>query len=227
MTQNLEALFRYYTTPRSEAGTDTIYTIWERGEAFNDSVTPSTYVPEYRSHLILKFLSLTDEGERIFSLGCGNAAVEGALVEHGRKLGGIDVCAEAVDLARAKGVDAQVADFFDLTAQDLAGYTAVYADGFLGHLFDGREEIGPALRKLLDLDLEPGTLIVVSNDAPPDRRAPFTAHEKVSDFWYLSKDYLAHRLAATGLDVVESYYFPYIRPISGMRNRTICIARVH
>ncbi|MFJ4651052.1 hypothetical protein ACIP5Y_07240 [Nocardia sp. NPDC088792] len=225
MTQNLHALREYYTTPRS-ASAETIYAIWERGEAFNDSVTPSTYVPEYRSHLLLKFLSLTDPGTWIFSLGCGNAAVEAALVERDRKVAGIDVCDEAVALAQDKGVDATTADFFALTRDDLDGYHAVYADGFLGHLFDAREEIGPTLRKLGELDLQRDTLLVFSNDAPPDPRARFAPHERVTDFWYLSKDYLAHRLAAAGLQPIESYYFPYVRPLSGLRNRTICIARV-
>ncbi|MGS2811055.1 class I SAM-dependent methyltransferase [Nocardia sp. MW-W600-9] len=225
MTQDLHALHDYYSTPRTEDA-ETIYGIWERGGAFNDSVTPSTYVPEYRSHLLLKFLSLTEPGCRVFSLGCGNAAVEGALVEQGRKVAAIDVSAEAVALAQEKGVDATTVDFFALTHEDLDGYTVVYADGFLGHLFDAREEVGPTLRKLSELELAQGTLLVLSNDAPPDPHALFAAHERVSDFWYLSKDYLAHRLAAAGFELIESYYFPYVRPISGLRNRTICIARV-
>ena len=37
---------------------------------------------------------------------------------------------------------------------------------------------------------------------------------------------LAERLVSSGIDVLESYYFPYVRPISGLRNRTICVARV-
>ncbi|MGI5170972.1 hypothetical protein ACQEU3_42140 [Spirillospora sp. CA-253888] len=225
MAQNLHALREFYTTPRT-GESETIYTIWERGDAFNDSVTPSTYVPEYRSHILLKFLSLTEPGHRVFSLGCGNAAVEAALVSQGREVTAIDVLGEAVALARGKGVDATTTDFFALTPADLDGYTAVYADGFLGHLFDAEEEIGPTLRKLTELNLDRGTLLVFSNDAPPDPRARYAAHEHVADFWYLSKDYLAHRLAAAGFDPVESYYFPYVRPISGLRNRTICIARV-
>ncbi|AOR34259.1 oxin biosynthesis protein [Streptomyces fodineus] len=224
MTQNLKSLLDYYETPRSDG--ETIYGIWERGEAFNDSVTPSTYVPEYRTHVLLKFLSLIPEGSRIFSFGCGNAAVEGALVEHGRHVSAIDVCPEAVELACKKGVDATAADYFAISPDDVAGFDAIYADGFLGHLFDSVEEVGPILQKLKELDLKSGTVLLFSNDAPPERDASFTAHERVDNFWYLSKDYLATRLADAGFELLESYYFPYARPLSGLRNRTICVARV-
>ncbi len=224
MTQNMKSLLDYYKTPRSDG--ETIYAIWERGEAFNDSVTPSTYVPEYRSHILLKFLSLTEEGSRIFSFGCGNAAVEGALVEHGRRVGAIDVCPEAVELACKKGVEASANDFFAISPDDVSGFDAIYADGFLGHLFDSVEEVGPTLHKIKELDLRSGTVLLFSNDAPPDRSVPFTAHERVDNFWYLSKDYLAERLVGSGVEVLESYYFPYVRPISGLRNRTIVVARV-
>lgn len=224
MTQNMKSLLDYYETTRSDG--DTIYAIWERGEAFNDSVTPSTYVPEYRTHVLLKFLSLTSEGSRIFSFGCGNAAVEATLVEYGRHVSAIDVCPEAVELARSKGVDAATADYFDITPEDVADCDVIYADGFLGHLFDSVEEIGPTLQKLKELGLKSGTLLLFSNDAPPDGGEWFTAHERVDDFWYLSKDYLQTRLASAGFELLEAYYFPYIRPISGLRNRTICIARV-
>ncbi|CAM4327508.1 oxin biosynthesis protein [Nocardia ninae] len=217
----------YYTTPRSTpSGSETIFGIWERGDSFNDSVTPSTFVPEYRYHMMMKLLSLTSEGDAVFSIGCGNAAVEGALVERGRLVHAVDLFPEAVSLARAKGVDAHVADFFQTSAADVAGCSALYADGILGHLFDRHDGVGPAIDKLTDLDLNTGMQLVFSNDAPPDRNAPYAEHERVPGFWYVSKDYLAEELTDAGLSVSESYYFPYERPLSGLRNRSICVAHI-
>jgi hypothetical protein len=46
------------------------------------------------------------------------------------------------------------------------------------------------------------------------------------DFWFLSKSYLAGFLNEVGCSVSESYHFPYVRPLSGLRIRTICIAQV-
>lgn len=226
-TQNLDRVRDYYTSQRSVGQEESsIYAIWERGEAFNDSITPSTYVPEYRSHMVLKLLSLTADGASIFSLGCGNAAVEGVLTGLNRELRAIDCNEEAVELARGKGVDAVAADYFTLLPSDVAGVDAIYADGFLGHLFDAQREVKPALDKLVGLNLESGTHLVFSNDAPRDAQADFAPHERVEDFWFIAKEYLQDQLTACGFVPVESYYFPYMRPLSGMRNRTVCVARV-
>ncbi|MFF9768214.1 class I SAM-dependent methyltransferase [Streptomyces sp. NPDC014636] len=226
-TQNLNLVRDYYTSQRSVGEeTTNIYGIWENGGAFNDSITPSTYIPEYRSHMVDKLLALTCEGGSIFSLGCGNAAVEGALAVRDRTVRGIDVNEEAVELARQKGVDAFTADYFALRPEDVRDTDAIYADGFLGHVFDTNDHVGPALGKLAQLDLKAGTHLLFSNDAPRDPEAHFSPHERVADFWFISKDYLQDALAAVGYVPVESYYFSYNRPLSGPRNRTVCIARV-
>jgi hypothetical protein len=225
--QDLDRVRDYYTSLRSVGQTDaSIYAIWEKGGAFNDSITPSTYAPEYRSHMVLKLLSLTPDGANIFSLGCGNGFVEGDLVVLGRKVRAIDCNEEAVELTRKKGVEAFTADYFTLLPADVADADAVYADGFLGHLFEPEDEIRPALSKLESLNLKSGTHVVFSNDAPQDPQAAFAPHERVEDFWFISKNYLQESLRSFGFAPVESYYFPYLRPISGMRNRTVCIARV-
>lgn len=225
--QNLDLVREYYTTRRAVGEQEaSIYAIWERGEAFNDSITPSTYVPEYRSHMALKLLSLTAEGAGVFSMGCGNAAVEGVIGALNRTVRGIDVNVEAVELACQKGVDAFTTDYYDLLPADLAGADAVYADGFLGHLFDAENELAPALAKLAALKLKPGTHLVFSNDAPKDPQDAFVPHPRVEGFWFISKDYLLKCLIQAGYLPVENYYFPYLRPVSGMRNRTVVIVRV-
>src|SRR5262245_11466294 len=75
------------------------YEIWEKGEAFNDSVTPSTYCADYRAHMVLKIASLSKQQANIFSIGCGNAFVEADLVAEGFHVQAIDCNAEAVELA--------------------------------------------------------------------------------------------------------------------------------
>jgi SAM-dependent methyltransferase len=225
--QDLEQVRDYYTTPRlGEQESGSIYDIWEAGRAFKDSITPSTHVPEYRSHIVLKIVTITREAARILSIGCGNGFVEADLVEYGRRVTAIDCNAEAVELTRNKGVDAYVADFFRLRPDDVHDTDVVYADGVLGHLFDREDGVGPALDKMRGLRLRPGAHVVLSNDSPRDPKIAFAPHERVADFWFLSRAYLAERLTAHGFDPVESYYFPYRRPLSGLRNRTICVARV-
>jgi SAM-dependent methyltransferase len=224
--QNLGRVRDYYTSRRVVGANSSIYSIWENGEAFNDSVTPSTYVPEYRSHMVLKILSLTRDRANIFSLGCGNGFVEGDLAAQRRTVRAIDCNDEAVELTRKKGVDAFTADYFSLDPEAVTDVDAIYADGLLGHLFDPDGGLEPALRKLESLDLSSGTHLVLSNDAPRDPQAAFAPHERVEDFWFISRSYLQENLSSAGFEPVESYYFPYVRPVSGMRNRTVCIARV-
>ncbi|SDW81514.1 hypothetical protein SAMN05444064_107120 [Pseudomonas syringae] len=225
--QDLKQVEDYYGTARRFGDSNaTIYEIWEQGGAFNDSITPSTYSHEYRSHLGLKLKSITQEGATIFSIGCGNGFVEGDLVKARRRVLAIDFNDEAVTLSRKKGVDAYTADFFNLEPGALAGVKSVYADGLLGHLFHPKLELKPTFDKLKELNLESGTTLVFSNDSPRDPEALFAAHDKVDGFWFISRDYLRDALIEAGFRIEESYYFPYMRPISGLRNRTLCVALV-
>lgn len=226
-TPDLNRIHDYYCSPRPVGPVEVnIYDIWENGDAFGDSITPSTYVPEYRSHIVLKILSLTADGANVFSLGCGNGFVEADLARCERTVKAIDCNQEAVELTRKKGVDAYVADFFMLTPAEVADADVLYADGLIGHLFDPGEGIRPALGKLRSLNPRPGAWLVFSNDSPRDPSAAFAPHERVEGFWFVSRTFLAEGLRSHGFEPVESYYFPYLRPISGMRNRTICIGRV-
>lgn len=225
--QDLDQVHDYYCVPRAGATADrTIYEIWEDGGAFNDSVTPSTYNPEYRTYMARKIVKIAPAGARVFSVGCGNGFVEGDLVSAGLTVRAIDCNEDAVALTRQKGVDAFTADYYALTPEDLGDTDVVYADGFLGHLFDADEELRPVLGKLAELRPRSGATLVFSNDSPGDGRAAFASHPAVEGFWFISKDHLSKSLAAEGFEPLESYYFPYIRPLSGVRYRTIVTARV-
>lgn len=227
-SQNLSQVYDYYCTLRgsSDGQKRSIYQIWESEEAFNDSVTPSTYSKEYRSHIGMKMLSLTREQDKIFSIGCGNAFIEADLSDQGRSVHGIDCNSEAVQLASSKGVNAFKCDFFDLPDGYLSKFKLIYADGFLGHLYLPETRLDTFFSKLASLNVLPGTWIVISNDAPLTPNLLVQSHPKVKDFWFLSRSYLNSLLLAFGFYDIENYYFPYLRPKSGQRNRTVCIARV-
>ncbi len=225
-----DSIHHFYCSPRSTAAAGSsprsIYEIWERGEAFNDSVTPSTYCPEYRAHMVLKIRSLSAAQERVFSIGCGNAFVEAELQAKGLHVQAIDCNEEAVGLAASKGVDAFTTNFFSLPNGHLASFGAIYADGLLGHLYRPEDGLDGFFAKLVALQPRPGGWLVLSNDAPLEPELEVMPHERVSGFWLLSRTFLCEALARFGFSVWESYHFPYERPLSGLRNRTICIARV-
>jgi SAM-dependent methyltransferase len=167
--QALDFVRDYYCQRRMVDGAPmSIYQIWERGGAYNDSVTPSIYSPEYRSHIVLKLLSLTNEGGTIFSMGCGNGFVEADVAHCNRSVRAMDYNEEAVRLTAAKGVEAFQADYFELPPSSLSDVDLVYADGFLGHLFQAGSGLAAFADKLRILAPRSGAWVVFSNDAPRD-----------------------------------------------------------
>lgn len=224
-----DSVHEYYCSLRpapSGGAPSTIYQIWEQGGAFNDSVTPSTYCHEYRSHMALKIVSLAKAQDRVLSIGCGNGFVEAELSSRGLRVQAIDCNSEAVDLTAAKGVEAFMADYFSLPTGFLSSYDVVYADGLLGHLYDAQTGLEGFFQNLQRLRPHSRAWLVLSNDAPLQPGMEVAPHGRVSDFWLLSRGYLTRMLTRFGFENWESYHFPYFRPLSGLRNRTICIARV-
>lgn len=222
--RDIRNLHEYYCSERDMHGRKlSIYDIWDAGGAFKDSVTPSCYSSEYRSHITLKILSITKDGDRIFSIGCGNGFVEAELIKAGRQVEAIDCNDEAVKLAKEKGVTAYTADFFDLREGQLANCDVLYADGLLGHLFRSETQLEGFFSKLFILGMRSSTRLIVSNDPPRDPGIDFSPHDKIDNFWFLSRTFLAETFESHGYRSDESYYFPYFRPISGLRNRSICI----
>ncbi len=220
-----DALHEFYCRP---VGGTTLnrYEIWERGGAVGDSVTPSIYCPEYRTHMGLKILSLPKPHERMFSIGCGNAFVEADLQARGLRVQAIDCNQEAVVLAASKGVDAFAADYYALPPGYLADIGLVYADGLVGHLYQPDTGLTAFFEALVALKPPPGSWLVLSNDAPAEPGCGVAPHGKVHGFWLFSPEYLRDAALRFGYTVTEAYSFPYERPLSGLRNRTICIARV-
>jgi hypothetical protein len=202
------------------------YEVWERGGAVGDSVTPSIYCPEYRMHMVLKILSLPRPHQRVFSIGCGNAFVEADLHTRGLPVQAIDFLEEAVVLAAAKGIDAFTADYHALPPGHLTSFGVVYADGLLGHLYHPETGLTGFFETMSALKPAPGSWLVLSNDAPAEPGAGAAPHGKVPGFWLFSPEYLRDVAQSFGYTVVEAYSFPYERPVSGLRNRTICVARV-
>lgn len=225
--QDLQEIEEYYCSLREVGDSKlSIYDIWEQSSAFNNSITPASYCADYRSHIALKLSSLTANQACIFSIGCGNGFVEKELINLKHRVKAVDCNQKAVHLTRQKGVDAFVADFFKLTTAHFQDVDLVYTDGLIGHLFHPQKELELTLKKFKDLNLKSGTYIVISNDAPQDPNADFAPHDQVSGFWFISKHYLEKSLASYGFTIISNYYFPYLRPLSGIRNRTICIAQV-
>jgi len=221
-------LARFYLP--QEDGEPNLFEIWEDGGARGDSVTPSTYSAEYRTWMVDK---LAAEVERnhctgLLSLGCGNGAVEGEIVRRGYRVVGVDAMAEAVALAKAKGVEAVHADL-NVWQPDEA-WSLIYMDGVLGHLYDpstGLQHILKRVRSWLTPTLGPATATFVASNDSTNNGAPVQPAVTVHGFHWLSAAYLHDQALSAGFADIATEEFRYQRPQSGERVRSIIVARLH
>jgi SAM-dependent methyltransferase len=218
---NGEDLENFYL--RNCAGSSSLFEIWEAGGARGDSVTPSTYSPAYRRWMSDKLAAeLTRTGGGLLSLGCGNAAVEAELVHRGHTVLAVDAMAEAVELARDKGVKAICADIWQWEPAE--SWSVVYLDGVLGHLYDRWHGLKPVLARVRSW-LAPGAALVCSNDTPANGE-PAQPAPGVDGFYWLSAQYMADQALESGFDDVVTEQIRYRRPLSGERARAVMVGHV-
>lgn len=221
--QDIQAIREYYLTKRELD--KNIYHIWEAGRAFNDSVTPATWCDEYR-HWIIQFIERQlefDVSRYIISIGCGNAFVERDLCRKGYSLFSIDINETAVELARSKGVPAQVADVYSWEPEH-RNIDLIYGDGVLGHFYLEDSQCQKALLRLKDWLKPNAGVIVISNDASKNGQAVVPA-PGVKGFYHFSEDLVKSQLERAGFKLIEVATYAYERPLSGRRNRLVVSAR--
>ena len=226
--RNQQDLVDFYLA--GSVGGQSLFDTWETGGSRGDSVTPSTYSPGYRAWMTGKLeRELRRNGGGLLSLGCGNAAVEAEIARRGHRVLAVDAMAEAVELARRKGVEAVQADLYQWTPDET--WSVAYIDGVLGHLYDPAAGLVPMLARIRSwLAPRPGSesglaCLVASNDAPRDGSA-VQAAPGVTGFHWLSAEFIRGQAAAGGFDRAELGEFRYRRPLSGERVRSVVTAYV-
>lgn len=225
----LRDLAAFYS--RRENGESSLFEIWERGEARGDSVTPSTYCAGYRRWMRDKLVEMLDgqEAAGLLSLGSGNAAVESEVHGKGYRVLCVDAMPEAVDLARAKGMEAVQADIADWAPAE--PWLVIYMDGLLGHLYTAPDGIVPVLRRVRSWLAGPcspgrgpgGGTLVASNDSTRNG-GPAQPAPGVTGFHWLSGRYLRDQALRAGFARASVETFTYERPLSGRRARSVLIA---
>jgi SAM-dependent methyltransferase len=221
--QNVQAIRDYYLSKREL--NNNIYQIWEAGRAFNDSVTPSIWCDDYREWMV-RFIERQLDlnlSKQILSIGCGNAFVERDLCQKGYPLFSIDINASAVELARSKGVPAQVADFYNWEPEQ-NNIDLIYGDGVLGHFYQEGSQCQKALVRLKRWLKPNAGIIVISNDACQPSQDVVSA-PGVKGFYHFSEDWVKSQLQRAGFKLIEVKIFVYGRPLSGKRNRLVVSAR--
>jgi len=221
--QDVQTVREYYLIEREQHRN--IYQIWETGDAFNDSVTPSTWCDDYR-HWIVEQLEQQlrfDPSKHVVSIGCGNAFVEQDLCQKGYTVLGMDINESAVQLALDKGVPAVVADIYEWEPEG-KNVDLIYCDGVLGHLYVEGTKCQEALARLRSW-LKPGEgILLISNDASKDGSAVAFA-PGVKGFYHFSEEFVVSELTKAGFEIVDTTGYLYQRPLSGSRRRLVVAAR--
>jgi SAM-dependent methyltransferase len=110
-------------------------------------------------HKYLPLLQGLERSAAVLEVGCGDGSVLAYLGQRGfSHAQGIDISAEQVELARARGVHAQVADLFHFLADHSEQFAAVLAVDVLEHLT--RDEL-LRLAPLLYGALQPGGRVLI------------------------------------------------------------------
>lgn len=213
----------YYSRQREQGSN--IYDIWEEGKAYHNSITPSTYDPQYRSFITNKIKSLIDPEYigRILSIGSGNAFVEKDLYQQGYSILAIDPNPEAMKLAQRKGVPFVLADVNQWQPQE-KNFTLIYCDGVMGHLYQPESRFQTLLSRLREWLLPNSGKILISNDAATID-TPVHVHPNFKEFYWFSPEYLCSELSKAGFDEVKSEIFVYSRPLTGKKERVIVQAK--
>jgi predicted TPR repeat methyltransferase len=221
-TEQVKAVRDYYL--HDNDGEPSIYHIWERGDGRGDVTTPATSSVPYRQYMIdlLRELLGKDTDAGLLSVGCGNGMIEAELTGEGFRVLGMDAMPHAIELARAKGVDAVCADVLNWTPPT-GPWNVIYADGSLGHLYDPETGIAHVLARFKSWLPERG-MLVLSND-PPRTDAGLQENPGVARYYWFSQDYLHRAVEDAGFTDVTSAAFTYQKPVSGPRDRIVVTGR--
>ncbi|HUR33090.1 MAG TPA: methyltransferase domain-containing protein [Vicinamibacterales bacterium] len=154
-------------------------------------------------------------GERILDLGCGDGALTQRLIEAGAVVVGVDASPEMVEAARARGIDARLADARTLAFD--AEFDAVFSNAALHWIREADRVLAGVARAL-----RPGGRFVAefgghTNVAAIDVaiRAVFARHGLafVSPWYYPTPDEYRRTLEACGFTVREIRLFPRPTPL--------------
>lgn len=222
-TDQIRAVREYYIDDDSNGAEPSIYHIWERGGARGNVTTPATSSPPYRDWIVglLRGLLADSPEPRMLSIGCGNGMVEAVIAGDGTRVLAVDAMEPAIELARARGLDAVCADVLNWTPPS-EPWTMLFADGSLGHLYDADTGLQHVLSRFHSW-LPEGSLLVLSNDPPWTDEIEVQKHRDLA-YWFLSQSYMEAQVAEAGFSDVRSEVFSFIKPETGPRDRIVVIA---
>ena len=128
-----------------------------------DAGTPQNTVVKsvkyrYADHVRSDILrAVPDDGKVIGSIGCGTGGTEGVLVKQGRQVHGVDISAEAINVARTRLSSARVVDSYELRPFEPETLDGLIVADVLEHMPLAKER----LREFVHA-VKPGGWVIIS-----------------------------------------------------------------
>ena len=177
---------------------------------FKDEITPTddaALLPYWRwcEHRFLPLLQGLSRSARILELGCGPGHVLAFLQRQGfTRTEGIDVSAEQVQLARDRGLNARVADVFEVLGGAGADgpYDAVIAVDFVEHF--SKSELLDLLPRIFDR-LRDGGLLLLQTPNGQGLFARQIVYGDLTHLTILSTDSLRQLLRLVGFEDIQFF----------------------
>jgi trans-aconitate methyltransferase len=159
-------------------------------------------------------------GERILDLGCGDGTLTAEIAARGARVTGIDASPELIAAARAKGIDARLADARNLTFE--AEFDAVFSNAALHWMGEPDRVLAGVHRALVPRGRFAGEFGAHGNVAAICTALLAVLGERATARplpWYFpTPAEYADRLSANGFTIERIHAFPRPTPLrTGMR----------
>jgi SAM-dependent methyltransferase len=160
-------------------------------------------------------------GELILDLGCGDGVLTQRIVEAGARVIGLDSSEDMVEAARARGIDAFVADAEDMDLARFGQFDAVFSNAALHWMLDPDAVASGVFRALRDGGRFVGEMGGEGNllTLRTALRAELTARGYVmpeqDPSWYAGVDAFTRLYVTTGFSNVRAELLPRPTPLPG------------
>jgi SAM-dependent methyltransferase len=160
-------------------------------------------------------------GELILDLGCGDGLLTEKIVEAGARVIGLDSSEEMVEAARARGIDAFVADAEDMDVERFGAFDAVFSNAALHWMLDP-DAVACGIFKALreggrfvgEMGGE-GNLLTLRTALRDELTARGYAMPETDPSWYAGVDEFTRLYLTTGFSDIHAELIPRPTPLPG------------